>query len=348
MEISGLKYLLSVAEAGSLAAAARALNVHASTLSRQIFALENELGVTIFEREHSGVRLTSSGQAVLIYVRQALADIDALTKIGRSGGVGQRGHIRLGVRMPFVGEPIKELLSRWHHFHPDVGLTLHELPDRDLRAAICERHLDVVIISEHTLWPDVVSEPICTERLFAAMPTSHALTKQGSTTWRTLRKEAVLVQDWPHSHVTRGFYASLLGPSTRFISHPAGKQSLFFLVAAGFGITLATEGQAAMGFPGVTFIPIDEENAVVRHVLAWLPQSEDPAVGRFVAFMRDEARSLRTSGPCVIFFKPLECPIGSHEPHEHGLDQLDGIDRLLPSLLRQHLSISDEITMNGR
>jgi DNA-binding transcriptional LysR family regulator len=108
VEIVSLKYLLSVAEAGSLADAAKALNVHTSTLSRQIFALENELGVTLFEREHSGVRLTSSVQAVLIYVRQTLADIDALIKIGRSGGVGQKGHIRLCVRMPFRGEPLKD------------------------------------------------------------------------------------------------------------------------------------------------------------------------------------------------------------------------------------------------
>jgi DNA-binding transcriptional LysR family regulator len=293
MEISGLKYLLAVSEAGSLAAAARALNVHASTLSRQIFSLENELGVTIFEREHSGVRLTSSGQAVLIYVRQALADIDALTKIGRSGGIGLAGHIHLGVRLPILGEPLKGLLSRWHYFHPDVGMTLHEMSDRDLCIAVNERHLDVVIIPDHTLWQDVASEPIYNERLLAAIPTSHTIAKHDFVTWTILRNETVLVQDWPHSHVTRSVYGSLLGPSTRFVSHPVGKQSLFSLVAAGFGVTLATEGQASIGFPGVIFIPIDENNAVVRHVLAWSSKSEDSAVGRFIAFMRDEARSLR-------------------------------------------------------
>lgn len=297
MDFPGLKYLVSVAEAGSFAAAARSLNVHVSTLSRQIFSLENELGVTIFEREHSGVRLTSSGQTVLIYVRQTLADIDALTKIGRSGGIGQNGHIRLGIRVPFPGEPLRGLFSRWHHFHTDVGLTLHELPDRDLCIAIKDRHIDAAIMADHALWQDVAFEPIYDERLLSAVSTSHALAKHPSVTWTSLHKETVLVQDWPHSHVTRSFYGSLLGPSTRFISHPAGKQALLSLVAAGFGITLATKGQAAIGFPGVTFIPIDEENAVVRHVLAWLPQSEDPAVGRFVAFMRDEARSLRTRGP---------------------------------------------------
>ncbi len=296
MNIIGLKYLLAVAKAGSFAAAARSLNLHVSTLSRHVFALENELGVTVFEREYSGVRLTSSGQTVLIYVRQALADLDVLAKVGQSGGRGQYGHINLGVRLPPIGEPLRGLLSRWHHFHPDVELSLSELSDNDLCGAVRDRNLDVAVIPEPSLVLDIASEPLFDERLFAVVPKCHPISEDGSTTFERLRQEVVLVQDWPHSHVTRSFYGSLLGHSAHFISHCASKHSLFALVAAGFGITLATESQARMSFSGVAFIPINDENALIRIALAWMPQSEDPAVGRFIAFMRDETRSLRTTG----------------------------------------------------
>lgn len=296
MNITGLKYLLAVADAGSFAAAARSFNLHVSTLSRHVFALENELGVTVFERKHSGVRLTSSGQAVLIYVRQALADLDVLAKIGRSGGRGQYGHINLGVRLPPLGEPLRGLLSRWHHFHPDVELSLSELSDNDLCDAVRDRHLDVAVIPEPALRLDIASEPLFDEHLFAVVPLLHPIFEDGRTSFGRLRRETVLVQDWPHSHVTRSFYGSLFGHSAHFTSHFASKHSLFALVAAGFGITLATESQAKMSFPGVAFVPISDENAVVRIALAWMPQSEDPAVGRFIAFVRDEARSLRTAG----------------------------------------------------
>jgi DNA-binding transcriptional LysR family regulator len=292
MNIIGLKYLLAAAETGSFAAAARALNLHVSTLSRHIFALENELGVTVFEREHSGVRLTSSGQAVLIYVRQALADLDALAKVGRSGGRGQHGHINLGVRLPPLEENLRGLLSQWHHFHPDVELSLSELSDNKLCAAIRDRHLDVAIIPELALGPDIASEIILEERLFAVVPIHNPIARKTSITFGDLRRESILVQDWPHSHVTRSFYGSLLGHSSRFRPHPASKQSLFALVAAGFGVTLATESQTAMNFSGVACIPISDDTALVRIALAWMPQSEDPTVGRFIAFMRDEARSL--------------------------------------------------------
>ena len=64
-------------------------------------------------------------------------------------------------------------------------------------------------------------------------------------------------------------------------------------VAAGFGVTLATASQAEVTVPGVVFRPIAETNASVQIDLVWRPELEDAAVGRFVAYMRDETRSRR-------------------------------------------------------
>jgi DNA-binding transcriptional LysR family regulator len=294
MEILSLRYLLAVAEFGSFAAAARHLKLHTSTLSRHIFTLEEELGTTIFEREHSGVRLTSSGDRILVYARQTLADIETLNKIARNGGVGKQGHVRIGVHIPPISGSLVEMLSRWHHFHPDVELSLHELPDSNLSKAIRDRQLDAVLMAEHVLPPDFACEPIHSEHLFVAAPNHSPLSRQSSVSWAILRKELILVQDWPQSHMTRAFYGGLFGHGTCFQPHAASKQSVLALVAAGFGITLATESQAKIGFPDVSFVPISEENASINIVLAWLPQSEDPVIGRFIAFMRDEARSLRS------------------------------------------------------
>jgi DNA-binding transcriptional LysR family regulator len=109
--------------------------------------------------------------------------------------------------------------------------------------------------------------------------------------WDLLRKQTLLIQGWDDSHSTRAFYASLLGDGVKFSSHPASKQSVMALVGAGIGITLAAQSQAEVVFPGVVYKPILEEDAWVQVELAWRPTTEDAAVGRFVAFMRDEARS---------------------------------------------------------
>ena len=106
MEIGDLRYLVASADAGNFARAAIMLSRNASTLSRRVGRLENELGLPLFERSHSGVRLTSAGKAVLVHVRRALAEIDAIKVAGLQSGAAALGEVRLGVRMPPIGEPI--------------------------------------------------------------------------------------------------------------------------------------------------------------------------------------------------------------------------------------------------
>jgi DNA-binding transcriptional LysR family regulator len=251
MEIAALRYLIAVVEAGSFARAAAKIGVNASTLTRRVTVLEDELGLTLLERRRTGVRLTSGGATVLVEVRRMFADLEAITEAARSNGIGKAGEFRLGVRMPPVGEPLRTMLAKWHHDHPQVALTLCEMTDHELYTAIEGRQLDVALLAGYGDWPNVETELLYRERLFVALPVGHSLSGSDSVGWSELRDQAILVQDWAHSHATREFYASLLGIGVRFRSHPAGKQSIFALVAAGFGITLATESQSQVVFPGV-------------------------------------------------------------------------------------------------
>jgi DNA-binding transcriptional LysR family regulator len=116
---------------------------------------------------------------------------------------------------------------------------------------------------------NVIAEPLYRERIIAALPVDHPFAKEESVDWSALRGEIILVQDWADSHATREFYASLLGVGARFSAHGASKQSIIGLVGAGFGITLATESQAQVAFPGVVFKPIKEPNAFVEVLMTW-------------------------------------------------------------------------------
>lgn len=298
MELAPLRYLLAVIEAGSFAKAASKLGVKASTLTRKVTALEDELGLTLLERRRSGVRMTSGGVTVTVAIRRMLVDLEAVTKAARWNGAGKAGEFRLGVRMPPVGQPLKGFLAKWHKEHPHVELTLWEMSDHDLFAAVESRQIDVALVAGYGDWPNTVSQSLYWEPLFAALPTGHPLSKRTSVDWSALRGEPMLVQDWPHSHDTRDFYASIVGSGVSFRPHPTGKQSIFGLVAAGFGLTLATASQSQVTFPGVVFKPIAESNARVEVKLVWAPEAEDAVVGRFISFMRDEAKmgSIRGEG----------------------------------------------------
>jgi DNA-binding transcriptional LysR family regulator len=293
MEIRDLKYLAASADAGAFARAAEALGLNSSTVSRRIGQVEEELGLTLFERGRFGIRLTPGGKAVMMFVRRALADIDAVMTSGHQNGTGKAGRVRLGVRMPPIGEPMRTLLSTWREMHPDVLLTIFEMNERDMQAALAERRLDAALITSHTLWPHATSEPLYRERIVAALPQGHRLSGRKAVDWDSLRDEIFLVQGWDESQSAREFYAAFLGSGVTFHMHAASKQSVFALVGAGLGVTLASMSQSEVVFPGVVYCPIDEENAWLQIELAWTPDAEDAALGRFLAFMRDEARSRR-------------------------------------------------------
>jgi DNA-binding transcriptional LysR family regulator len=293
MDVVDLRYLSIAVETGSLSGAAQSLGIKVSTISRRITRLEDELGVTIFERGSFGIRLTTAGRDVMVQVRRSLDAFDTVRWAGKSNGAAKKGRLRLGVRMPPIGQPLQPLLATWRTRHPGVVLTLHELNDSEIFAALAERNLDAALVTTHALRRGANSIPVYREPLVAALPHGHILASYESLTWTLLSDQVLLTQGWDDSHSEREFYASFLGDGVKFSSHPASKQSVMALVGAGFGITLAAQSQAEVVFPGVVYKPILEDDAWLQVELAWLPTSEDAAVGRFVAFMRDEARSRR-------------------------------------------------------
>lgn len=88
MEVRDLEYLVASAAAGNFGRAAEWLGLNTSTISRRIGRLEDELGLALFERGHSGVRLTAGGRAVMLHVRRALAELDAVRRSGTEHGSG--------------------------------------------------------------------------------------------------------------------------------------------------------------------------------------------------------------------------------------------------------------------
>jgi DNA-binding transcriptional LysR family regulator len=291
IDFEALRYLLAAAEVGTFGEAARALGIETASLSRRVSRVEDELGLTLFERGHSGVRLTRAGQAVMVHVRRALGDLDAIISTGRSNASGDRGQISLGIRLPSVGDPVQGMLREWRLKHPEVRVSLYEMNERDILMGVEERRLDLAFMTKHTLWPRAASIPVYREYLFAALPKDHNLARRKTLTWDALRAETFLVQGWEESQIAREYYASFLGSDVRFDVHAASKQSILGLVGAGFGVTLVTQAQSHVKIPGVIFRRILEEDAVLEIHLVWVPENEEVVTGRFVAFMRELSAS---------------------------------------------------------
>ena len=97
IELHDLDVAMAVADKRAFRRAARTLGVEPSAVSRRIRTLEDRLGTSLVERDHSGVRLTIAGERFLHDVRGAVAQIDFATTSFREAGIGNNGTITIGI-----------------------------------------------------------------------------------------------------------------------------------------------------------------------------------------------------------------------------------------------------------
>ena len=147
MTLQELRYLVALVDHGHFGRAAEACRVSQPTLSTQIRKLEQQLGLTLFERTNKSVRVTASGGEVVAHARQILAEVDAILEIGRRGSEPLSGTFSLGV-IPTLGPYLLPwFVPALRREHPQLRLAVHE----DLTAHLLERlvshHLDAALVA---------------------------------------------------------------------------------------------------------------------------------------------------------------------------------------------------------
>ena len=115
-----LSYVDAVARYGSIRKAADALNVASSALNRQILDLEMDLGAPLFERLPRGVRVTSAGEAFLVYARLVISELKAVeSQIEQLRGL-VRGQVSVAAAESVAGELLPSAITEFQATHPYV------------------------------------------------------------------------------------------------------------------------------------------------------------------------------------------------------------------------------------
>jgi DNA-binding transcriptional LysR family regulator len=126
MNLRQLRAFAAIADVGGFARAAGRLNVSQPALSRQIHALEADLGVPLFDRIGRRVQLTSEGEDLLRRSRRLLAEADSLGERARSLKTGQAGILRVGATPQVIENLLADFLTRYRRRHPGVEVHLVE------------------------------------------------------------------------------------------------------------------------------------------------------------------------------------------------------------------------------
>ncbi|MEU6742380.1 LysR family transcriptional regulator [Streptosporangium sandarakinum] len=173
MQLQQLAYFVAVAEARHFTHAAERMRVAQPSLSKQIKALEADLGAPLFSRARGNVTLTAAGEALLPLARRMLADADtARREVAELAGL-RRGRVRLGATPSLCAGLMADALARFHRDYPGIELLVEEGGSRDLVRALARGQLDLalIIMPLQSDDPALATEEVLRENLVVVSPT---------------------------------------------------------------------------------------------------------------------------------------------------------------------------------
>ncbi|MEU7021177.1 LysR family transcriptional regulator [Streptomyces sp. NPDC046203] len=290
MDVHGreLRSFLAVAEELHFTRAAERLYVSQPALSKQIRALERQLGAPLFDRDRTGVRLTGVGEALLPHARAVLAAWAGAEDAVRAARTAHAATLVIGMSTsPGRGGLLPAIRSRFTEGRPEVRLRLRQVGWDDASAGLDDGSSDLAFVwlplagAERYDWVVVATEP----RL-VALPAHHPLAARERIPFADLLDEPFLAlpatipqlrDDWL-ALPERG------GRPPRIGAEIGSTDETYEALVDGLGICLVAAGNAPLlARDGVVTRPVDGVSPS-RFALAWRAGDRRPVV-------RDYARA---------------------------------------------------------
>jgi LysR family hydrogen peroxide-inducible transcriptional activator len=270
-----LEYAVAVADARHFGRAARACAVSQPALSAQIQALEQALGLRLFERSRRGVTLTRAGERVLARARAALGALDELVAAAAEAREPLTGPLHLGV-IPTIAP---YLLPRWlpavRAAHPKLQLFLHEDRTERIVLRLREGALDLLLLALPIEDEAFEALPLFDEPFVLALPAGHRLARgrRRRVRERDLEGERVLLLEDGHCLRDQALaVCRLAGAREAADVRATSLTTLSQMVASGLGVTLLPTSAVAaeVGASDEIVVRRFEDPPPSRHVgLLW-------------------------------------------------------------------------------
>jgi len=231
----------SIAEKGSIHAAAEFLNVRQSTVSRSLLALEKRLNVALFVRSTLGTTPTTFGNDFIRRSDVVLADVSAMNTLAQRFRAGQTGQLIVGLQNCIVPGRFSSLAADFQRDHPDITFQYSEGGPNHLLYGLEQGKLDVVIITRCDIKASLQFMPLWTDKILVALPADHTLSVEAELSWEDLRNEIFLMgrdnagEDFT-AMIARKFGEPWRQPKIRH--HDVGSIRILTLVAKGDGVAL--------------------------------------------------------------------------------------------------------------
>jgi LysR family hydrogen peroxide-inducible transcriptional activator len=242
MTLTELRYIVTLAQEQHFGRAAERCHVSQPTLSVGVKKLEDELGVLIFERSKSAVRLTPVGEAIVTQAQKVLEQAQGVRELAQVGKNQLAAPLKVGAIYTVGPYLFPHLIPQLHRVAPDMPLYIEENFTHILRDKLRTGELDAIIIALPFQEADVLTKPLYDEPFCVLMPADHPWTARASIDSSQLNDKSLLLLGEGHCFRDQVLEAC---PATRKGQAPShttvessSLETIRHMVASGLGVSV--------------------------------------------------------------------------------------------------------------
>lgn len=288
MELRQLRYVVAVAEHRHFRRAALALGMTQPSLSRQVGAVEQELGTRLFERTARGVAPTAAGAVYVVHARRVLEQVETGATEAQRAARGQAGSVRLG----FVGEALIELLpsllARFRSAHPGVVLECRELPTAQSGAALLAGDIDLAISRGAPAGEGaerLTAVPVAADHLVAVCHRGHPFAGQPAISPGQLRGQPLIAAPAADEPAAMRVLAPLVEAASG-VTHARDVHTVIGLAACGMGVGLVPSSVRRLVRAETVMVEVDPPLRLPDLTMSFRTSDISPPLGAFLDVTR--------------------------------------------------------------
>src|ERR1700757_3348796 len=272
--LAQLRAFLIIMEEGSLNRAAIRLCISQSTLSRQMQALEADIGGALLERTTTGVRPTDAGHALASSLPRVLAGYDAAIAEARRLARGQRDLIRVGYLGSAAQMFLDPALSVMRRSNPEVKVKLLDLSPAEQIVALRKGEIDLALIGQEgaLLSSEFYVRKLATLAVVAVMPADHPSASRERIPLKELRGERFISspeEDLPGRDRWITQLCRRAGFRPKFVQKAAGVSQMFTLIGSEGAVTLVPAYLKSFPVAGVAMVQLLDLKATWDFLVVW-------------------------------------------------------------------------------
>lgn len=193
MEFRQLKTFRVVADTLNFTRAARSLFMAQSSVSAQIKAIEEELGVRLFDRIGKSILLTDAGRLLYGYARR-MEDMTMEIRSEITGALYAKGSLTIRVPESLASVYMPGILTSFHEDYPEVRLNCINCTDRQLREELNSGRIDLAfLMTDDILFKEVNVKLLREEKLILVSGPMHPLAASQTVALKNLHRQTLLL-----------------------------------------------------------------------------------------------------------------------------------------------------------